>query len=148
MVKTLADMTAEERADCVGMWALIEGISLAVITEADETSTCVVIYPEWQSNTVVHLNEMVAPRYDLPRAWTPDGAPDPAQALAYETWEYSAQTARGENWETCTNSETHLEEWWADKDDAEWAAGRLQEQGHKTRIVSRRVSTVEVCCQS
>ena len=77
MTKTLADMTAEERADCVGMWALIEGISLAVITEADETSTCVVIYPEWKSNTVVHLNEMVAPRYDLPRAWTPDGQPVP-----------------------------------------------------------------------
>ena len=77
MAKTLADMTAEERADCVGMWALIEGISLAVITEADETSTCVVIYPEWQSNTVVHLNEMVAPRYDLPRVWTPDGEPVP-----------------------------------------------------------------------
>ena len=75
MAKTLADMTAEERADCVGMWALIEGISLAVITEADETSTCVVIYPEWQSNTAAHLNEMVIPRYDLPRAWTPDGHP-------------------------------------------------------------------------
>ena len=75
MTKTLADMTAEERADCVGMWALIEGISLAVITEADETSTCVVIYPEWQSNTVVHLNEMVTPRLDLPRVWTPGGEP-------------------------------------------------------------------------
>ena len=73
MAKTLADMTAEERADCVGRWALIEGINLAVIVEVDETDTCVVIYPEWQSNTAVHLNEMVAPRFDLPRAWTPDG---------------------------------------------------------------------------
>ena len=79
MAKTLADMTAEERADCVGMWALIEGINLAVIVEVDETDTCVVIYPEWQSNTAVHLNEMVAPRFDLPRAWTPDGEPIPGE---------------------------------------------------------------------
>ena len=47
MSKTLADMTAEERADCVGMWALIEGINLAVIAEADGTNTCVVVYPQW-----------------------------------------------------------------------------------------------------
>ena len=71
-------------------------------------------------------------------------APELAQALAEETWEYSAQVKRGESWKTCTNSETHLEEWWADKDNAEWAAGRLQEQGHKTRIVRRRVSPPEV----
>ena len=67
-----------------------------------------------------------------------------AQALAEETWEYSAQAKRGENWETCTNSETHLEEWWAGKGDAEWAANRLQEQGRKTRLVRRRVSSPEV----
>ena len=79
-------------------------------------------------------------------AETAMGKAEPAyeQAVAEETWEYSAQTARGENWETCTNPETHLEEWWADKDDAEWAAGRLQEQGRKTRIVRRRVSPPEV----
>ena len=75
MAKTLADMTTEERAECVGMWALVEEINLAVIVEVDETDTCVVVYPEWQSNTAVHLNEMVTPRYDLPRAWTPDGEP-------------------------------------------------------------------------
>ena len=67
-----------------------------------------------------------------------------AKALAEEAWEYSAQAKRGESWETCTNSETHLEEWWEDKDGAEWAASRLQEQGHKTRIVRRRVSPPEV----
>ena len=65
------------------------------------------------------------------------------QALAEETWEYSTQAKRGEGWETCTNSETHLEEWWANEDDAEWAAGRLQEQGRETRIVRRRVSPPE-----
>ena len=71
-------------------------------------------------------------------------APELAQALAEETWEYSAEAKRGENWETCTNSETHLEEWWENKSDAEWAAGRLQEQGRETRIVRRRVSPPEL----
>ena len=71
-------------------------------------------------------------------------APENAQALAEETWEYSAQDKRGEEWETCTNSETHLEEWWEDKDDAECAANQLQQQGRKTRIVRRRVSPPEV----
>ena len=71
-------------------------------------------------------------------------APELAQALTEETYEYSAQYKRGDSWETCTNSETHLEEWWSDKDYAEWAAGRQQEQGHETRIVRRRVSPPEV----
>ena len=77
MAKTLADMTAEERADCVGMWALIEGTNLAVIAEVDETNTCVVTYPQWDGNSAVHLNEMVTPRFDLPRVWMPDGQPVP-----------------------------------------------------------------------
>ena len=67
-----------------------------------------------------------------------------AKALAEETWEYSAQYKRGDSWETSTNSETHLEEWWEDKNAAEWAANQLQEQGAKTRIVRRRVSRPEV----
>lgn len=67
-----------------------------------------------------------------------------AQELAKETWEYSAQAKRGDNWETSTNSETHLEEWWPDKTDAEAAAARLQEQGHTTRIVERRVSPPQI----
>ena len=79
MAKTLADMTTEERTECVGRWALIEGINLAVITEADETNTCVVVYPQWDGDSAVHLNEMVAPRFDLPRMWTPDGEPVPGE---------------------------------------------------------------------
>lgn len=67
-----------------------------------------------------------------------------AQAIAEETWEYSAQAKRGESWETSTNSETHLEEWWQDKTDAEEAAARMQEQGHTTRIVERRVSPPQI----
>ena len=146
MTKTFANMTAEERADCVGMWALIEGTNLAVIAEADETSTCVVIYPEWDGDSAVHLNEMVTPRHDLPRAWTPDGEPIPAKEvresikeLTEETWEY------GVEYKYLTN---HGAEWRLDPDvgwhetyrDAERAASASVQY----RIVRRRVSPPEV----
>ena len=67
------------------------------------------------------------------------------QALAEETWEYSIQLKdhTGE-WETATNSETHLEEWWEDLKYAEWAMAEEQEHGYSCRIVRRRVSPPEV----
>lgn len=75
MVKTLADMTAVERAGCVGMWCDIEGVQLAVIAEAGDMDTCVVIYPDRDGTSAVHLNGMVTPHVNLPRCWTPDGKP-------------------------------------------------------------------------
>ena len=72
-------------------------------------------------------------------------APELAQALAEETWEYSVQIKdhTGE-WETATNSESHLEEWWESKKHAEWAMAEEQEFGEHCRIVRRRVSPPEV----
>ena len=144
MAKTLADMTPEERADCMGMWALIEGINLAVIVEVDETDTCVVIYPEWQSNTAVHLNEMVAPRFDLPRAWTPDGEPELAQALAEETWEYSFQILRRDEWEHASDRIPGVDEWFPSKYVADFIMDAAQKSGYVCRLVRRRVSAPEV----
>lgn len=72
-------------------------------------------------------------------------APELAQALAEETYEYSVQIKdhTGE-WETATNSETHLEEWWESKKHAEGAMAEEQEFGEHCRIVRRRVSSPEV----
>ena len=72
-------------------------------------------------------------------------APELAQALAEETYEYSIQLKdhTGE-WETATNSETHLEEWWEDLKYAEWAKEEEQEHGYSCRVVRRRVSPPEV----
>ena len=77
------------------------------------------------------------------------GAPELAQALAEETWEYSIQLKdhTGE-WETATNSETHLEEWWEDLKYAEWAKEEEQEHGYSCRVVRRRVSPPEVINES
>ena len=145
MAKTLADMTAEERTECVGMWALIEGINLAVIAEVDETNTCVVVYPQWDGDSAVHLNGMVTPRYDLPRAWTPSGEPEPARPLAEETYEYSFQTEYADGWETACNDVTHVDEWWPDKSDAEDAANSAYDPyiERPIRMVRRRVTPPE-----
>lgn len=72
-------------------------------------------------------------------------APELAQVLAEETYEYSIQLKdhTGE-WETVTNSETHLEEWWEDLKYAEWAMAEEQEHGYSCRLVRRRVSPPEV----
>ena len=144
MTKTLADMTAEERADCVGRWADAMGQGLGVIVNATELSDCWVLFPEDGGSVATCRNQRVTPRYDLPRAWTPDGAPELAQALAEETWEYSVQIKdhTGE-WETATNIESHLEEWWESKKHAEWAMAEEQEFGEHCRIVRRRVSPPE-----
>lgn len=77
-MKTLADMTPEERAKCVGMWfdtifglgileALQEepkeGDPFGRFTHPDRGS--------WHTETLKGLT----PRHDLPRAWNPDGTP-------------------------------------------------------------------------
>ena len=149
MAKTLADMTAEERANCVGMWALIEDINLAVIAEADETSTCVVIYPEWDGDSAVHLNEMVTPRHDLPRAWPPDGEPELEQALAEETYFYGVQVWMGGRWIMMLNSNhgtslMHRGKWFERKDEAQ-ACAATWSHDTPTRIVRQRRSPAEVC---
>src|SRR5699024_160425 len=91
MAKTLADMTAEERAECVGTWADTTRQGLGVVVNATEPSDCWVLFPEGGGRVATCHNQRVTPRFDLPRAWTPDGEPELAQALAEETWEYSVQ---------------------------------------------------------
>lgn len=76
-MKTLADMTPQERAKCVGMWCVYE-------TPVGEERA---IYEKTQSDAPVSMlfepgygrfeaeNENTTPRPDLPRAWAPDGTP-------------------------------------------------------------------------
>ena len=79
MAKTLADMTAEERADCVGMWAEhahphYDG--LEVIIDSDHDSVTTISTKSGQQYIVVgEVMRHITPRFDLPRAWTPDGEP-------------------------------------------------------------------------
>ena len=85
MYKTLADMTPEQRAECVGMWCYIfeqldeppvaEGI-IAGYREDDDGRTLVIIdHPHPDAGKWWHRLTGVVPRFDLPRAWNPDGTP-------------------------------------------------------------------------
>ena len=92
--KTLADMTAEERADCVGMWCEYKdgnGTKLAVIVETwlTDPEACMAYDISCHENRHP-LGGDVTPRPDLPRAWNPDGTP-PAWK-----WEHAHIPALGE----------------------------------------------------
>ena len=86
MVKTLADMTAEELSECVGMWASHQGHedknepcgNLGVISEIDGDYVWIAFPKESAETYVFDLADLI-PRFDLPRAWTPDGEPVPGE---------------------------------------------------------------------
>lgn len=75
---TLANMTEEERAQCVGLWCETAD-GLAIIIEpfyTDEALDTVVVFslkPEVKIEQ--RIAAYVTPRLDLPRAWGPDGTP-------------------------------------------------------------------------
>lgn len=97
-MRTLADMTEEERKECRGMWAELHtdlttyGVNdgtrrpfptnppLVIIGEVDDDiAYCYWPQPapdayEWGTNIYPRHNHLT-PRPDLPRAWTPDGTP-------------------------------------------------------------------------
>lgn len=78
-MKTLADMTLEERAKCVGMWCDYRdgnGTKSAIIIETwlTDPEACMV-YDIARYGNRHPLGSEVTPRFDLPRAWTPDGKP-------------------------------------------------------------------------
>ena len=79
MAKTLADMTPEERAQCQGMWCEYKdgnGTKLAVIVETwlTDPEACMAYDISCHENRHP-LGGDVTPRFDLPRAWNPDGTP-------------------------------------------------------------------------
>ena len=144
MYKTLADMTAEERAECVGMWADTTGQGLGVVVNATEPSDCWVLFPEGGGRVATCHNQRVTPRFDLPRAWTPDGEPELAQALAEEEYQYGV-TYIG------VNHGGHHIEWVENTGDAEWDKDTLQllvkrwkRKGQSPKVLRRRVSPPEV----
>jgi len=77
-MRTLADMTEEERAECVGMWAETSN-GLAIIIEPFYTDGALDTTVVFSLKPEVKIEQRIAayttPRFDLPRAWTPDGRP-------------------------------------------------------------------------
>lgn len=78
MTKTLADMTEEERANCVGIWAETSN-GLAIIIEPFYTDGVLDTTVVFSLKPEVKIEQRIAayttPRPDLPRAWGADGKP-------------------------------------------------------------------------
>ena len=85
---TLADMTEEERAQCRGMWCDFpdpdERTNLAIYVDDSlkHQGFCELIH-EGQLGTLT-IPENLTPRFDLPRAWNPDGQPVKGQWVEAE----------------------------------------------------------------
>lgn len=80
MPKTLADMTAEERAECVGKWCefLFDGQKHVGVLLNCDCGLPVIYVPSSRTEEYAELKK-VTPRYDIPRAWNPDGIPPQEQ---------------------------------------------------------------------
>lgn len=80
MPKTLADMAAEERAECVGMWCSIAGAGRLCVLLSTENDVSNLGFSCDNEFTILSLRyKNVTPRFDLPRAWTPAGEPVPGE---------------------------------------------------------------------
>lgn len=97
-MKTLADMTEEERADCVGMWCgynrHLEGGEpsdfVIMVGDVNEAGCVPCVNPgapepkAWAPDPW-----MLTPRPDLPRAWQADGTPPAGE------WEEAEHLSKG-----------------------------------------------------
>ena len=93
-MKTLADMTVQERKECVGMWAETSN-GLAIIIEPFFTDgvldTAVALSLKPKVEILQRIAAYVIPRPDLPRAWAADGTPPAGE------WEHAHIPALGES---------------------------------------------------
>lgn len=88
---TLADMTPEQREQCLGMWCEA-GEHLWVLRAVYETTVGLrakIIDPAADRMANYTSADHVTPRGDLPRAWQPDGTPVNGH------WEYESDRIIG-----------------------------------------------------
>ena len=137
MNKTLADMSVEEREDCVGMWAEMRRIWGIILGYEGKYVKLLCPTPERvrsDRELVAHVHiDLTRLLPDLPRAWAPDGEPVDG------AWEYGVEykylTNRGAEWQLDPNAGWHK---------AYRAAERVASVSVQSRIVRRRVSPPEV----
>ena len=94
-MKTLADMTEEERAECVGMWCKYtrdgeEPELVVMVSDINRAGRIPCVNPSaTQPEAWAPEPRMLTPRPDLPRAWAPDGTPPAGE------WEYAERLSMG-----------------------------------------------------
>lgn len=84
--RTLADMTPEERDECIGMWCDVPewdtpAVLMGEFTNDDGERVAVIIRPAWGVDCPFISD--VTPRPNLPRAWNPGGTPVVADPEEY-----------------------------------------------------------------
>lgn len=96
MTKTLADMTAKERQACIGMWCDVVGFTRPTpIVDMWNEEVELLTSNNLRGNIVATYGfKEVTPRFDLPRAWNPDGTPPKGEWE--EGWCYTGGTPTGD----------------------------------------------------
>ncbi|WP_129721169.1 hypothetical protein [Corynebacterium striatum] len=81
MPKTLADMAPEQRANCIGMWCEYPNTydRLGIIYALDDEDDPWILRFDVRTEILGYDAKNIIPRFDLPRAWTPDGQPVPGE---------------------------------------------------------------------
>ena len=84
MSKTLADMTPAERAARVGMWCEYPNTRdrLGIIYDLDDDNDPWILRFDVRIEILGYDAKDTIPRFDMPRAWNPDGTPPAGE------WEY------------------------------------------------------------
>lgn len=99
-MRTLADLTSEERAQCRGMWCedihgdlyVYLGAPTLSIAHDEETGAPMGTFINTQEpETIEAPLAAFAPRFDLPRAWAADGQPPAGE------WEHTHIPGLGES---------------------------------------------------
>lgn len=75
--KKMSEMTPEERAQCIGMWADVEGFTRPTpIVDVDNAGVDLLYSSAFVGNEVGSFRfHQVTPLSDFPRCWTPEGEP-------------------------------------------------------------------------
>lgn len=81
--RTLADMTPAERQEYIGMWcdnlASTAKTPSPVVLSGVQGERCWILHTTLHGNWSCFPLDAVAPRFDLPRAWTSYGRPVPGE---------------------------------------------------------------------
>lgn len=85
MSRTLADMTPEEREQCVGMWCEAQSYGHLLVLARLEGNDARVTVPQGPYPHTAPLSNFT-PRPDLPRAWNPDGTPVKGEWVEGHMW--------------------------------------------------------------
>ena len=76
-MRTLADMTEEERTECVGLWCVYEtpvGEERAIYEKTQAGAPVSILFEPGYGRFEAE-NENIALCFNLPRAWAPNGTP-------------------------------------------------------------------------